>query len=223
MLGIDETDTTTLPASYFFRSANSRLRDLAFILWKNSSDWEFDDSNYTDFPIATCDLVASQQDYAIPTTALSIERVEVMNNDGDYVPIRQIDKTDNKSRPHLEKYKEEGFPEEYDLIGNSILLFPTPGTSYITTTAGLRVYFSRDINEFAITDTATEPGVPKMFHPGIGYGVAQEFAFAKGMGEQTQQHLRYGVRKYETMLNEFISRRNKDRKVKIRPNVKSSI
>jgi hypothetical protein len=223
LLGIGITDTTTLPFNQFFRSANIKLRDLAFILWKNSSDWEFDDSNYTDFPIATTDLVASQQDYPLPSTALSIERVEVMDDNGDYVVLKQIDKTDDKVYPHLERYSEEGMPREYDLVGNSLFLFPTPNASDTTLTAGLRLYFSRDIHEFETTDTTEEPGVPKIFHPSIAYGVAYDFSVGKGMSQQAQQNLQYGVMKYEKMLGEFTSRRNKDKKIRVKPRIKSRL
>lgn len=223
LLGIGITDTTTLSLPQFYRSANTKLRDLGFILWKNSSDWEFDDSNYTDFPIATANLVDAQQDYAMPSTVLSIERVEVMDDNGDYVPLKQIDKSTDEVNPHLERYSENGFPREYDIIGNSLFLFPTPAAADVTTTAGLRVYFSREMEGFTSTDTIKEPGVPKMFHPGIAYGVAYEFSIGKGMDERIQGNLQYGVRRYEKMLEEFTARRNRDRKVKIRPKIKSII
>lgn len=223
LLGIPETDTTTLSTNEFFRLANSKLQEIGFILWKNSSDWEFDDSNYTDFPIATCDLVDGQQDYSMPSTALSIERAEVMNSDGDYKHLIQIDKSTTKASSHLEKYDTDGFPEEYDIVGNSILLFPSPDASEVTTSSGLRLYFSREMDDFAITDTATEPGIPTMFHPAVAYGVANEFGIGKGISEQRQRNIQYGVKKYDKMLDNFISRRNKDRKVRIRPKTRSKI
>jgi len=223
LLGIGITDTTTLPFSQFFRSANTKLRDLSFVLWKNSSDWEFDDSNYTTLPMATCNLVADQQDYSIPTTALSIERVEVKGSDGNFRTLKQIDKSEETLTPHLERYATGGLPIEYDIVGNSLLLFPTPSASQVTTTAGLRVYVSRDISEFATTDTTKEPGIPKMFHPAISYGVAYEFSIGKNMNQQIQQNLQFNIRKYERMLNEFIAKRNKDRRVRIRPRTHSRI
>lgn len=223
LLGLADDDTAALPTADFMRSANIKLRDLAFELWRNSTDWEFDDSNNTDLPIATADLVASQQDYAMPTTVLSIERVEAMDDNGDYKVLKQIDKTGDKRNPHLERYSNEGLPIEYDLIGNSIFLFPTPNASDTTLSSGLRLYFSRDISEFDTTDTTKEPGVPKVFHPYIAYGVAYDEAVSKNMNEQRVRNLQRGVGKYEEKISTFYTKRNKDKRTRLKPKVRSTI
>jgi hypothetical protein len=223
LLGLSPSDTTSFPVADFIRSANLKLRDLSFLLWRNSSTWEFDDSNQTDLPIATTLLVDGQRDYTIPTTTLSVERVEIKDPNGDYQLISQIDKSDIKGAPMLEYYKDDGMPRYYDIVGNSILLYPTPATGYVTLAAGLRIYVSRDIHEFTLTDTATEPGVPDMFHPYLAFAPAFDYATAKNMGPQRIQALQLGIAKYEKMVSDFTARRNRDKKFKMKPKTKSNI
>ena len=47
---------------------------------KVTGEWEYDDSNYTNLPEATADLVDGQRDYELPSTAQKIDRVEVLDN-----------------------------------------------------------------------------------------------------------------------------------------------
>jgi hypothetical protein len=223
LLGLSPTDTTSYPIADFIRSANLKTRDAAFLLWRNSSDWEFDDRNSTELPIGTTTLVAGQRDYSLPTTALSIERVEVMDSNGDYQLLRQKDKSEVTDGPMLEAFEDDGMPEYYDLVGNSIFLYPAPAAADVTTTKGLRLYLSRDIEEFSLTDTSTEPGFPKMFHPYVAYGCSVDYALAKNMGQQRIQMLQIGIARYEKMISDFYARRNKDKRVRIRPSTKSDI
>ena len=66
-------------------------------------------------------------------------------------------------------------PRYYDLVGRSVLLYPKPGTSFITTTSGLKVYVSRDIEEFNSTSTTTEPGFANNFHRILSLGASYDF------------------------------------------------
>jgi len=223
LLGLAPTDSTSYPTADFFRSANLKTRDASFLFWKNSSMWEFDDSNQTDLPIATTLLVDEQRDYTIPTTTISIERVEVKDVNGEYQVLKQVDKSEATKTSFLEMFSTNGMPMYYDLMGNSIMLFPTPATGSVTLTAGLRIYLSRDIHEFVITDTGTEPGFPAVFHPYVAWGAAFDYAVAKNMGPQRIQSLQLGLAKYEKMITDYYARRNRDKKPRIKPSTRSDI
>ena len=80
------TDSSNLKQR-FTRLINDRYNQVSNKIWKMVGDWEFDDTNQTTLPIATADLVANQQDYELPSSAQKLERVEVKNQDGDYVVI----------------------------------------------------------------------------------------------------------------------------------------
>lgn len=222
LLGLSATDTTSLPVNDFFRSVNSKLRKAAFLMWKSDSSWEFDDSNYDTYAIATTALVDGQQTYTLPTELLDIQRVEVMDNDGNYHLIDQFVK--EKIGIALTEYNEEdGMPMYYDIMDGALFLYPAPSDSEVTTAAGLKIYLSRDIDEFDTTDTTKEPGIKEIFHPYLAFSAAYDYAISKNMGQQRVQLLSNELTKYERSIEEYYSKRNKDYKVKLSPSSRSSI
>lgn len=221
LLGIPETDTTTYPIVPFMRSANAWSRKAVFWIWKADASWEFDDSSHSDLPIATTTLVDNQQDYSIPTEALDILRIEVLDTNGDYQMIPQTDKA-RIGTGMTEHYGTAGMPVEYDLIANSIFLYPKPDTSKVTATKGLKVYLSRDIDAFVITDTSQEPGFNKSFHELVAYGPAYDFAIANGIVNKMNV-LRPEIERVKKGIEAYHAKRSKDFGTKIIPKVRSSI
>lgn len=139
-------DTTTF--KIFTRLINVWYGRVNSWIWDSTGNWEYDDSNYTDLPIATTTLVATQADYEMPSTAQKVDRVEVLNAAGDYHVLKQIDKSEVKTLAMSEHMETAGMPTQYDLVGRSIVLHPEPAATSVTTTKGLKLYFSRDIDEF---------------------------------------------------------------------------
>jgi len=231
LLGKVATDTTSLPVTDFLRSANTYYRKAAYLIWKNAAGWEFDDSTYTTLPIATCDLVAAQQDYALPTSALDIQRVEVLNSAGDYILLNRMTKEEVTEEALSEYYSTNGLPKYYDLVGNSLLLYPAPASANVTTTAGLKVYLSRDISapsNFSSTPGAyrtisQEPGFHVNFHPYIAYGVAIDYGVSKNYTQEKMANLRLALKEYEQSIATYYAERDRDYPTKFRPSVRSSI
>ncbi|MEK6884912.1 MAG: hypothetical protein AABY22_35100, partial [Nanoarchaeota archaeon] len=95
---------------------------------QRSADWKFDDSNQTNFAEATTTLVAGQQDYQLPSTAQKIDKVEVLDKNGNYQVVYPITREQIKEQGYSvsEFYKTNGLPIYYLLDGRSILLFPAP-------------------------------------------------------------------------------------------------
>ena len=180
----------------FCRSVNSWLRILVFLVWKNSPIWEFDDSNYTTLPIATTSTVANQQDYSLPSNALDIERVEILIG-GDYEVLKQLDKTEIPETAMTEFMESAGNPIYYDVIGNSLMLYPKPSTANT-----LKLYLARDIYAFVSTDTTKEPGVTTMFHPYCAYGAALDYSMAKNIDANKVATITAGIRLYSDMVEE---------------------
>jgi hypothetical protein len=224
LLGLDSADTTSYPIADFTRSANSWTRNGVFTIWKNTSTWEFDDSNYTTFPIGTADLVDLQQDYALPTNALEVQRVEILDANGDYQILKQFDKAQVENQSLTEFYETAGMPAYYDIIGSAIFLYPKPATASVTLTDGLKVYLSRDIDEFTVADTTQNPGFFATFHPYVAYGAALDYAIAKNMDVNRVNILNMGLAKYEDAMKTYYAKRNqKDLKVRIKPSTSSSV
>lgn len=218
LLGLLPTDTTSYPINDFTRSANQALKLVNQIIWSCTGEWEFDDSNYTTLPNATTDLVADQQDYQIPSYAQKIDRLEVMDDAGDWQKVIPFDK--GMTKEALEEiYSDTGLPEYYDMVGNSITLYPTPDADTCTLTNGLKLYFSREMDEFAVTDTTKEPGFLPDFHRMISLNAALDWAMPKGLSVISS--LQNQIKEMKDNIKMFYGGRDRDLRVKIIPPVRS--
>jgi len=199
----------------FTRMINAEYRRVNTWIWEASGTWEYDDSNATDLPIATTDLVDEQQDYEIPSTAQKIDRVEVLDKSSNYQKLIPIDKSQIASATS-EFMEEPNMPRYYDLLGRSIMLYPKPGASYVTTTKGLKLYFTRDISEFVSTDTTKEPGFVNNFHPLIPLGVAITYSLSYGMKDRVEGYKQKQA-EFVKELKTFYGNQNRDQKIRIIP------
>jgi hypothetical protein len=233
LLGKTATDTTSYTVSDWLRSAKTYYRKAAYSIWRNASGWEFNDSNYVsstnNSPIATKDLVNAQQSYSIPTGALDIQRVEVMNNAGNYVLLSRMDKTEVREQALSEYYKTNGLPKYYDVMGNNVMLYPIPATGSITTTNGLKLYVARDISSPVMTSNgafrtiSSEPGFHITFHPYIAIGCSVDYGVAKNYTADKMNNLRLALKEYEAGIADYYGQRDRDYPTKFRPSVRSSL
>jgi len=215
-LGFSMTDTSSYPIEDKTRNVNEWYRKANTWIWQATGTWEYDDSNYTDFPIATADLVDAQQDYALPTTAQKIDRVEVLDSEGSYHLIKPLDKGQIKGSSMSEFYKEDGFPAYYDLVGASVFLYPAPAAGDVTTTAGLKLYFTRDISVFTSSSTTTEPGFARPFHRILSLGAALDYAIGRKMWDRVNP-IKREIKELKVELQEFYGNRHRDMKARVRP------
>jgi len=208
-------DTTLLKV--FTRLINVWYRRTNSWIWEATGTWEFDDSNATDLPIATTDLVTTagseQQDYEMPSTVQKIDRVEVLNADGNYSTLKPIDKSE-VGTSMSEFYETPGMPVYYDLVGRSVFLYPKPGANYVTETDGLKMYFTRDIVEFTSTDTTDEPGFVNNFHRLLSIGASIDYATSYGMEDRVSVFQKQ-LDELKGELKRFYGSRNRNRKLKI--------
>ena len=216
LCGFDDGDisgTSTL-LKQFTGLINSVYREIIARIWKVQGDWEFDDRVHSTLPIATTDLVADQQDYELPSTAQQIQRVEILDKNEDYQLIYPIDKSQIEDEAMTEFYETAGMPVYYDMIGRSIFLYPKPSSADVTTTAGLKIYVARDIDEFNSSDTTQEPGFVNNFHALIPLTSSKRYAIGKSMWD-TVNACQSEIKTMERDFAEFYSRRNKNITVKI--------
>src|SRR5574343_475834 len=69
---------------------NNRGKKIWELIFSVHSGWTYDDSNQTDLPQATTGLTDGTGVYAIPTDALTIKRVEIKDENGDWNEIKPI-------------------------------------------------------------------------------------------------------------------------------------
>ena len=171
VLFLCNTTTASYPITDIIRNINQAYHDVTRLIWECQDSWQYDDSNATDLPIATTTLVASQHDYAIPSTAQKVRRVEVLDSASNYNLLRSIDQRDVNVA--ISEFNETaGLPSYYDLLGGSVFLYPAPAAANCTLAAGLKIYFNRDITEFTTASTTDVPGFATPFHRLLSLGAA---------------------------------------------------
>lgn len=158
--GISGNATLLKQFTALLNVANSQTWHLIF---NANGGWKYDDSNQTNLPQGTQNLTDGTATYALPTTALTVDRIEVKDSAGNYrkllpITLEQIDGAVD------EFYEGSGMPIAYRLIGSTIELFPAPADTHVTTDAGLKVYFERGASSFASTDTTKAFGFASEYH-----------------------------------------------------------
>lgn len=211
------TSDVSYPVADKLRNINNHYNDVATAIIRYQSNWEFDDTNKTDFPIATTDLVASQRDYSLPTTFLKLLRVEVKDSAGNYQKLRQFDET-QVDIALTEFNKTDGLPLYYREIGNSIELYPAADAANVTLAAGLKCFYQRNVTEFTTSDASVEPGFVKPFHRILSYGAAHDYAIARQLpvANEIKQKL---IELYDG-LKEYYSSRNREVRPKLQARVR---
>ena len=214
------TDTTSYPLKDKARNCNVWYRKAVTWVREAPSDWQYDDSNLdtsTDYPTAlpiwTTKLVGNTQNYKLPSTAQKVERVEVLDDDANYQIVLPIDKEQITDKAMSEFEETAGLPEYYDMVGASVVLYPKPGTSFITTTNGLKVYVARDIDEFYSTDTTQEPGFVSNFHRIISLGGSYDFE----EDPTKKNYLLAQIKELKDGIKEFYSTRHREYRNLIQP------
>lgn len=200
-----KTNSVSFPVAQKLRIINKVNYDVTTDILRYQSNWEFDDTNESDFPIATRSLVASQKDYDLPSTMVKLLRVEVKDSGGNYQRVYQFDET-QVDQALSEFEKTDGLPRYYREIGNSIELYPAPASADVTISEGLKCYYQRVIQDFTNADADLEPGFAKQFHPILSVGTAYEYAQINQLPvtpvlKAKLDELREGLREYYSSRN----------------------
>ena len=198
-----DTDSTSYPIKDKVRNVNTWYRRTISWIWEACGDWDFDDSNQTDLPTVTTNLVKDQDDYALPADYIKIDRIEVKDASGIWKRLIPFDKSQLRNMALDEFQKTSNVPIYYDLFANSLRLYPASDSDRTT---ALKIYFGRDIDEFAITDTTQEPGFNKNFHRILSYGAAYDYALANGITKKVNS-----LRNEIAIMKEGITSYYKDR------------
>ena len=194
------TDNVVYPLVQKTRAANKTLRKIWSWIFEAYGGWIYDDSNNIDFPIATTQIVSSQQDYSIPSEALIVNDLEVKDSSGNWYDLKPITSEEiDKLQAEKEFFKTNGLPIYYLMISGSFKLFPTPN---YTQAASLRISFDRGATTFTSGDTTKTPGFVSQFHDAVAIGMALEWAREKGLNDLLQG-LYADWRRYELDIKKF--------------------
>jgi hypothetical protein len=190
----------------FTRYCNQALDHIVVKILESDDRWQYDDSTYTDLPIGTATLVNAQQDYSLSVNHLKVLGVSIKDSAGNWVKLTQFDPQD-LSEDRAEFMKTASVPQYYDVMANSVFLYPAPATGSVTLTAGLKVYFQRPPNYFITSDTAKVAGFPSVFHRLIALWASYFYCQANGMGAKIGA-ISDEIKKMETELVAYYGNRN---------------
>lgn len=212
------SNDVSFPLKDKLRLINKQNYDVTSDILRYQSNWEFDDTNKTDFPIATTNLVGSQRDYSLPSTLVKLVRVEVKDSAGNFQRVYQFDET-QVDQALTTFMGSDGLPRYYREIGNSIELYPSPNSASTTLTAGLKCYFQRVITDFTSADASVEPGFSKQFHPILSFGAAYEYALINQLPVAVA--LKVKLDELREGLREYYSSRNREVRTTLRGKVRN--
>lgn len=207
---LTKTNATSFPVADLTILANNALDRVASIIMKSDGRWQWDDTNQTDLPIATTGLVTDQQDYSMDVDHLEVTRVEIKDQNGNWVLIDPIDQQDLYDQSLTDFLKSSGQPRFYDKIGNSFFLYPKPD---YTQAASLKVWFKRGPSYFTTSDTTKTPGFSTLYHDLIPLWVSYDYGLANGSSNVNL--LMQEIQRKEEALREDYSLRAKDEHIKL--------
>lgn len=213
-----DADSTSLTDATLLRRVNGALETLVGKIVNADGSWQFDDTNYSDMPRGTGNLLEGQQQYSFAGEYLQVEAVDILTTTaGLYTRIKQLD-PDDLDGMSPEQYfgvtsgnANKGFPNYYDIQGDSIRLFPAPTSTYVTLTAGIRVWFKRTAQLYTsaeVTSGTKEPGIASPYHMLICYMAALPYCMGYKK-DRVALYQKYVDDQTKDLLK-FYGRRNKD-------------
>jgi hypothetical protein len=180
-------DANSYPIADVTRNVNRAYDKVVSHILLADGRWEFDDQNATNLPIGTTDLVLGQKDYSFDPTFLIVSRVEVQDQNGNWIAMSPFNQSDIPrggipgyipSQSLTDFLGTNGVPQYYDKMANSIFLYPAPSYNL---TGGLKVYFQRNVSYFVPTDTTKTPGFSNLFHRLLSMEATLDYARAKNL------------------------------------------
>lgn len=163
-----KSNSVSYPLTDKVQDINLALSDAISLAIQTGGTWQFDDTNHTDYPIISTNLVSGQRDYTFTSDEqgnliLDIYKVMVkISSDGDFQEIYPVDQqSDSDMESFYSGQNVTGIPSRYDKTANGFFLDCIP--SY-NSTNGLKVFISREGSFFNTSDSTKKPGIDPRVH-----------------------------------------------------------
>lgn len=191
-------------------NVNEAFDRLMPLLYSFTDQLKWDDTNQTDQPIGTLDIVSGQQDYTIAADAnslaiLNITNVRILSSSTGtiFYPLTEMTIDDpNAVQAMSPDTPYQGVPRWFLKRGNTIFLFPKPNYAV---TGGIKIYFERQAVYFTAADTVKQPGIPRPFHGLLPLYVAYDWVVQNQPDNGTTiTRLEAQILKRETSLRDAI-------------------
>jgi len=213
------TGNATLKAQFTGR-LNDWYHKVVTMILAAQDAWDWDDTNKTNYPVATTPLVASQRDYTFPTSLkiLKIKRVDVTYDGSTYYKVEPFDSSEtglglgNDTTVDARFSKTSPF---YDLKSTSIWLYPMASAADVTAGGKLRIEFFREPTEFTTSDTTAEPGFDEPFHRMLSLGASLDYCVRQSLPQKND--LAALLKDYEERLRLYYGRKDQDTNPQLKP------
>lgn len=168
------TDDVSFPVWKKAQYANAQLLKLYQIIARVYGGWQYDDANYTDFPVATTAISPSQPDYRLENHNLTIKSAWIKAPDATgYQKLRPMTEEQLNMRLQFNLDAAPSVPTAYYIKGDAIFLYPAPNYA---DPAGLLI--EEDRIPFMISnpsDPSTKISLPNFFYEIIAKGIAVQY------------------------------------------------
>lgn len=159
------------------RNVNISWDEVVAELYKADPNHKWDDSNNTDFPIATTALTADLDHYTMLDSSLVVYRVRMKDENGEWITLTP------KIRSELTdtELNATGTPKQYFKLAGAIFPLPVPDYSVA---GGVELTFQRGGNHFTTASTTASPGFNSQFHQILSIKASKRYALANGMSKK---------------------------------------
>jgi hypothetical protein len=147
-----------------------------------------------------------------PTGLWNRRFCSLLDNSGNAIQLQPFSQEDKRGTAMTEFSKTASTPQYYDLMGNSVFLYPKPSYGKAL---GLKIYFQRGASYFVSTDTTKTPGFNPMFHRILSYGVCYDYCLANSMTGRIA-FFKNEIKELESSMATFYSNRHRDEKLTMR-------
>ncbi len=211
------TSTANYPDADLIRNVNRHYDDTVSLLLQSDGRWKWSDTNNASQPTIAINMTEQTTAVAIPdTTYLTINRVEVLDVNGNWYKIQPFNESEIPYQGMTEFLKTPGRPLMYEKVGGFLNLYPKPASTNVTLTGGLKIYYQGDASYFLTSDTTKVPGFAAPFHRLLSYGAALDYAVQNQLSSKVNL-LSTLIQKMKEDLMQFMSSRSRDEKVRVIP------
>ena len=191
---------------------NNAYDKLHSIILDSQDEWDFDDSNNIELPIATTDLLADTGLYSIPETLYRLNKVEVNYGSG-FVKALPLDLNENFLSEDEVLERANVSTPHYRIFGQTIQLYPTP-TAEVS--GGIKLYYDRAITHFTsdeYTAGTVKPGLDQLWHDYIAIQSSIDGAIKFNLNNLNSLELK--LQDMEQRIRKYYGKKTTDRKTKL--------
>lgn len=214
LLYLSGQNEASFPIADATRLLNFALDRYTYLSMISDGDWQFDDFGKGTFARARRSLISGRQDYTLKADYLTIERVEVLNEEGTWTKLKQFDSRDLENQSINDHFSEDGAPAHYDVVNNSLVLYPAPNYSL---SEALELTYKRPLDYFSPSDTDAPVNIPSIHVEYLALHALSRSNLRSSDFNINQ--VRQDVIDYERQIKDGLSRRDNDTDYSLTPRI----